>query len=137
MLVDAYVEAAPGTRPGLILFVQTFGDLANFNPHVHVLATDGAFLPDATFVPLPAVPERLLAEQFRRAVLEFLVQQQALSKALCTRLLGWRHSGVSVHNPVRVGAQDAAGTRKLAGYMIRAPMSLEKMRYDANTGTLI
>ena len=67
--------------------MQTFGKLANFNEHVHVLA-DGAFLPDATFVPLPAVPGRLLAEQFRRAVLEFLVQQQALSKALCTGLLG-------------------------------------------------
>jgi hypothetical protein len=83
---------------------------------VHVLATDGAFLPDASFVPLPAVPEGLLAEQFRRAVLEFLVQQQALSKALCTRLLGWRHSGFSVHNQVRVGEQDAAGTRKLAAH---------------------
>jgi hypothetical protein len=65
-LVDAYAEAAPGARPGLILFVQTFGDLANFNPHVHVLATDGAFLPEGTFVPLPAVPEGLLAEGFQR-----------------------------------------------------------------------
>lgn len=26
---------------------------------------------------------------------------------------------------------------KLAGYMIRAPMSLEKMSYDAATGTVI
>ena len=136
-LVDAYVEAAPGTRPGLILFVQTFGDLANFNPHVHVLATDGAFLPDATFVPLPPVPEGLLTEGFRRAVLSYLVQQQALSQALSSRMLGWRHSGFSVHNQVRVGEQEAEGRKKLAGYMVRAPMSLEKMRYDLNTGTVI
>jgi hypothetical protein len=27
-------RAAPGTRPGLILFVQTFRDPANFNPHL-------------------------------------------------------------------------------------------------------
>lgn len=84
-----------------------------------------------------APAEGLLAEEFRRAVLEFLVQRQALSEALCTRLLRGRHSGFSVHNQVRVGEQDAAGTRKLAGYMIRAPLSLEKMRYDANTGTVI
>jgi len=51
----------------MILFVQTFGDLANFHPHVHVLAADGAFLPDGGFVPLPAVSEALLAEGFRRA----------------------------------------------------------------------
>ncbi|MBI5911760.1 MAG: transposase [Betaproteobacteria bacterium] len=24
-----------------VLFAQTFGDLANFNPHLHVLAADG------------------------------------------------------------------------------------------------
>lgn len=32
LLLEAYALAAPGARPGLILFVQTFGDLANFNP---------------------------------------------------------------------------------------------------------
>lgn len=82
LLVDAYAEAAPGARPGLILFVQTFGDLANFNPHLHVLAADGAFLADGTFVALPAVPEELLAEGFRRAVLEFLAENDAISEQL-------------------------------------------------------
>ena len=52
-------------------------------------------------------------------------------------MLGWRHSGFSVHNQVRVGEQEAAGRKKLAGYRVRAPMSLEKMRYDANTGAVI
>jgi len=37
LLVDAYAEALPGARPGLILVVQTLGDLANFNPRVLVL----------------------------------------------------------------------------------------------------
>jgi len=98
LLTRAYIEALPGARPGLILFVQTFGDLANFNPHVHVLAADGAFLPDGRFAPLPAVPEPLLVEGFRRAVLEFVVRAQALSGELRDRMLGWRHSGFSVHN---------------------------------------
>ncbi len=117
--------------------MQTFGDLANFNPHLHVLAADGAFLPDGRFVPLPAVPEGLLTEGFRRAVLEFLVRQQSLSAQLRSRMLGWRYSGFFVHNQVRVAAQDAAGRKKLAGYMLRTPMSLEKMTYDAQTGTVI
>ena len=90
MLVDAYAEATPGARAGLILFVQTFGDLANFNPHVHVLAADGAFLPDGRFVPLPAVPEELLAEGFRRTVLEFLAENDAISEQLRAKLLRWR-----------------------------------------------
>jgi hypothetical protein len=74
----------------------------NFNPHVHVLAADGAFLPDGRFVTLPTVPGSLLAEGFRRAVLEFLVNNDALSEGLRSRMLGWRHSGFSAHNEVRV-----------------------------------
>src|SRR3989304_3365131 len=48
-----------------------------------------------------------------------------------------RQSGFSAHNQVRVGEGDAEGRSKLAGYMLRAPMSLEKMRYDAATGSVI
>ena len=55
------------SSPIQAVFVQTFGDLANFNSHVHVLAADGVFAPDGTFVPLPVVPEWLPAEGFRRA----------------------------------------------------------------------
>ena len=43
--------------------------------------------------------------------------------------------GFSAHNRVRVGDRD--GRMKLAGYRIRAPMSLEKMTYDRATGTVI
>jgi hypothetical protein len=69
-------------------------------------------------------------------MLEFLVNNDALSEELRSRMLGWRHVGFSAHNEVRVVAEDAEGRKKLAGYMLRAPMSLEKMTYDAATGTL-
>jgi len=35
-------------------------------------------------------------------------------------MLGWRHSGFSVHNQVPVCEQDAEGSNRLAGYMVRA-----------------
>jgi len=53
----------------------------NFHPHVHVLAAEGVFRADGTFVPLPPIPEALL--------------------------------------------------------MLRAPLSLAKMSYDAASGTVI
>jgi hypothetical protein len=114
-----------------------FGDLVNFNPHLHVLAADGAFLPGGRFIALPRVPASLLAESLRRAVLDFLVENEALSEELRARMLAWRHSGFSAHNEVSVAAEDAEGRKKLAGYMLRAPMSLQKMTYDAATGTVI
>jgi hypothetical protein len=96
---------------------QTFGDLVNFNPHLHVLAADGVFLPSGRFVALPRVPGNLLAEGFRHAVLDFLVKREALSKELRARMLAWRHGGFSVHNEVSVAAEDAEGRKTLAGYL--------------------
>ncbi|MEK6243798.1 MAG: transposase [Pseudomonadota bacterium] len=49
----------------------------------------------------------------------------------------WRHTGFSIHNAVRVRAGDAAGRRRLAQYMLRAPFSLEKMSYDPVSSTVI
>ena len=66
-------------RADAIGLLQTFGDLVNFNPHLQVLAADGAFLADGRFVALPRVPGSLLAEGFRCAVLDFLVKNEALS----------------------------------------------------------
>jgi hypothetical protein len=137
LLGEAYAEALPGSRPGLILFVQTFGDLVNFHPHVHVLAADGVFRVDGTFLCLPPVPEELLREGFRQAVLDFLVKVRAIPAELRSRLLEWRHfGGFSVHNRVCVAGDDPEGRQKLAGYMLRAPMSLEETTYDARSGSL-
>jgi hypothetical protein len=102
-----------------------------------VLAADGAFLPGGRFVALPRVPAHLLAEGFRRAVLDFLVKNEALSEELRNRMLAWHHGGFSAHNEVSVAAEDAEGRKQLAGTMLRAPMSLQKMTYDAATGTVI
>ena len=38
---------------------------------------------------------------------------------------------------MRVAAGDAEGRKSLAGYMLRAPFSLEKMTYDAAGGAVI
>ena len=38
---------------------------------------------------------------------------------------------------MRVAEHDPEGRKKLAGYMLQAPMSLEKMTYDVESGTVI
>ncbi len=85
---------------------------------LHVLAADGAFLPDSRFVALPPVPASRLAEGFRRGVLDFLVKNEVLSAELRARMLAWRHGGFSVHNEVSVAAEDTEGRKKLAGYVL-------------------
>jgi hypothetical protein len=129
--------AHPRARPGFILFVQTFGDLVNFNPHVHALVADGVFEASGRFIPLPPIPEALLAERLRRGVLALLVRREVILPPLAGQMLAWRHSGFSVHNQVRVAAGDAGSRKSLAAYMLRAPFSLEKTTYDAASGTVI
>ena len=130
-------SARPGARPGLILFVQTFGDLVNFNPHVHVLAADGVFDADGGFTVLPPIPRKVLEPWLRKEVLALLRREGLVSAALAEKMLTWRHTGFSAHNSVRLSARDAAGRRRLAQYMLRAPFSLEKMSYDPVSGTVI
>ncbi len=74
-----------------------------------MLAADGAFDPDGGFRVLRPIPRKVLEPWFRREV------------------LAWRHTGFSAHNNVRVRASDAPGRRRLAQYMQRAPVFLEKM----------
>ena len=135
LLREAYCAAKPGGREGLILFVQTFGDLVTFNPHIHVLAADGVFAEDGTFFMLPPVPHRLLERRFRDEVLALLLREGEISKDLVQRITAWRHTGFSVHNGVKV--RDAAGRQRLAQYMLRAPFSLETMKYDERTGMVL
>ncbi|WP_177419309.1 transposase zinc-binding domain-containing protein [endosymbiont of Lamellibrachia barhami] len=86
LLADAYREVAPWGRPGFILFVQTFGDLVNFHPHIHVLVTDGVFSVGGTFLVLPPVPGALLEQQLRKDMLGYLVEDEAISMEMAENL---------------------------------------------------
>jgi hypothetical protein len=95
------------------------------------------FLPSGTFRVLPPLPEAALCEALRRKVLNFLCGEGALAADLAQRMLGWHHSGFSVHNRIRSKATDAEGQQRLARYMIRCPFALEKTRNDPGSGTVI
>jgi hypothetical protein len=134
--VQAVIKAQAAV-PGVIISIQTFGDLVNFHPHLHALVADGAFGPTGWVYALPRVDCRALEQLFRHRVLQMLLPERRIDEALVRKLLGWRHSGFSVHNAVRIAAQDEAGRRALAEYVLRSPFAQEKLRYHAKTGTII
>ncbi len=127
----------PRGQPAFILYVQTFGDLVTFNPHIHALVADGVFLPSGVFKVLPPLPEAALRDALRHSVLDFLCTKGMLDAKLAQRMLMWRHSGFSVHNRIHARANDAEGRQRLARYMIRCPFALEKMRYVPDSGMVI
>ena len=51
-------------------------------------------------------------------------------------MLGWTHAGFSTHDGVWLEHDDAAAHERLARYCARCPVSLERLEYDAETGTV-
>jgi hypothetical protein len=47
-------------------------------------------------------------------------------------LLSWRHTGFSVHNRVRVEPEDQPAVERLARYIMRPPISLERMQWGGD-----
>lgn len=137
LLKAGFRAMEPRGEPAFILYVQTFGDLVTFNPHIHALVADGVFLPSGTFRLLPPLPEDVLREALRHKVLGFLCAEGVLDTDLAQRMRQWRHSGFSVHNRIRTKAADADGRQRLARYMIRCPFALNKMSYDRKSGMVI
>jgi hypothetical protein len=127
-----YVQAGVGERavvPGLILCVQTFGTVAHWHPHLHVLMTDGGFRRDGSFVPLPAPDGAVLEERWRRAVVREFVSRGWLEEEAAEAMLRWPHSGFGAY--VGPPIADREGLLRVARYAARAPVAESRLRYDA------
>ena len=128
----AYVRAALGERdavPGLVVCVQTFGSVAHFHPHLHVLMSDGGFRRDGTFVPLPAPDAAVLEELWRRLVLAEFVRRGWLEEDAAAAMLAWPHSGFGGYLGPRIAEREAQ--LRVARYSARAPVAESRLRYDA------
>jgi hypothetical protein len=109
--------------------VQTFGDRANFHPHVHALVSRGGWTASGEWIPVPYVDEGAAERLFRHKVLALLRGRGLLSQERIELLLSWRRSGFSVHNRVYLPAGDSRGLEALVRYMMRSPVSLSRLRF--------
>ena len=125
----AAAEEEEGFRSGIVSVVQTFGDRANFHPHVHALVTRGGWTASGEWVPVPYVDERAAEELFRHKVLALLRGRGLLSPERIELLLSWRRSGFSVHNRAFAHPGDGRDFEALVRYMMRSPVSLARLRF--------
>ena len=126
----------PQAQPGLVVCVHTYGDLANHHPHLHVMATDGAFTPDGLFHALPTMSLAPMEDLFRHRVCKMLMKTGLLSAERVKLMESWEHSGFNVDASVRIGVADATGRENLARYLIRAPFSAQRITDNAAESTL-
>jgi len=128
-LLAAAAMEEKGFRLGVVSVVQTFGDRANFHPHVHAVVTRGGWTGSGEWVPVPYVDERAAEKLFRHKVLGMLRRRGLLSPERIELLLSWKRSGFSVHNRVYAHPDDGRDFEALVRYMMRSPVSLSRLRF--------
>ena len=128
-LMAAAAVEEKGFRPGVVSVVQTFGDRANFHPHVHALVSRGGWTASGEWIPVPYVDEGTAERLFRHKVLALLRRRGLLSEERIELLFSWRRSGFSVHNRVYVPPGDGPGLEALVRYMMRPPVSLSRLSF--------
>ena len=116
-------------RPGMVIVVQTAGDLGNWHPHVHAVVSRGGWTRDWRWVGVPFIDEHAAELIFRHKVIRLLQGEGLLSDERTELLLSWRHTGFSVHTGVRVEPEEKGSLERLARYILRPPFSLERMRW--------
>jgi len=99
----------PTAVPGSSRVVQTEGALVNVHPHLHALVTDGVRTPAGWFVACPTIDRDALEHLGRHRVLRPLLRERRIDATVLRKRLGWRHSGFSLHNAVRIGAANREG----------------------------
>ncbi|MEJ2024325.1 MAG: transposase [Deltaproteobacteria bacterium] len=117
-------------RPGMVAVIQTAGDMGNWHPHVHAIVSRGGWSLAGEWIPVAFVDEHQAELLFRHKVMRFLQNEGLLSGERTELLLSWRHTGFSVHNRVTVEPEDQSSVERLARYVMRPPISLERMRWD-------
>ena len=125
-------------RPGAAMTIHTFGNYAEkFHPHIHAIVSDGLFRETGTFYVMPDVDLKPLEDIFRASVFKMLKDEGKINYDTINKLMGWRHSGFSVHNGVRIARDDEEGKEAISQYIIRNTFSLEKLTYNEETNTVI
>ena len=89
---------------------HTFGDFLGFNPHCHILVTDGCFYGDGgMFRVAPPLELKKLEAIFRHKVFRMLLNKGKITEEMVRMLSAWKHSGFNVFCGNRISPDDIVG----------------------------
>jgi 7-keto-8-aminopelargonate synthetase-like enzyme len=79
---------------GVVIAIQSFGDFLGFNPHCHILVTDGCFYGNGMFRIATHLELKKLEAIFRHKVFRMLLTKEKITRKMIAVLSSWRHSGM-------------------------------------------
>ena len=88
---------------------------------------------DGQWIPVPYINAHQAELLFRHKILQMLKKHGLLSDERINLLLSWKHTGFSVDNSVTVYPSDEQGLERLSRYLIRSPVSLQRLHYFPET----
>ena len=80
---------------GAIIAIQTFGDLLWYNPHLHVLISDGCFHESGMLTVVPAIDTHALEQLFRHKILKLLLSEGGITATTVALMAKWRHPAIN------------------------------------------
>jgi hypothetical protein len=131
-VLSTYLKTSSGDKnsvPGVVIAVQTFGDLLNFNPHLHLIASDGCFKNDQDFIKSISPKGKDLEKAFQMEVLNMLEKEGKITQFIIDNMLNWENTGFNVYCSAPIYHEDNQNIEKLSQYIIHAPISQERMFY--------
>ena len=120
----------PVGRGAAVIASQTFGSLLDFTPHAHALFAWGLFEGESEYTGACESPRDVVEDLFRHKVFTFLLERGLISEHVIESMLQWNHSGFSVFIGPPVYAYDTRRIQQLAGYIVRGPVALSRLKYD-------
>jgi hypothetical protein len=138
-LLRDFSSAAAGKpiRCAAVLVFQSAGEFVRWNPHWHGLFLEGGFDRQGRFIHLPAMDLARMSSCFRQRVIAFFLQRKLLNERLAKSMVQWTHSGFSVDATVRIPAGSSATRQALSQYIVRPPLSLQKLLVDEGRGSVL
>jgi Putative transposase/Transposase zinc-binding domain len=140
--IDAVVTRAKrqAVRVGYIVVLQTAGRSANYNPHLHVLLTDGGVRSDGSWQRLGYLPYDLLHRLWQTYVLELISTRlagDAGAQSVVAEMRRRDPRGFVAHLQGNVLPRLKQLTRYLVKYVVSPPLGLSRIiAYDRECGSV-
>ena len=125
---------------GYIVVLQTAGRSATYNPHLHVIMTDGGLRADGTWQRLGYLPYDLLHRTWQTHVLQMIatrLAEDARAQQLVAEMRRRYPQGFVAYLQGDVRPRMTQLARYLAKYVVSPPMALSRIiAYDRARGTV-
>ena len=123
--------------PGMVVAIQTHGELLHWHPHIHALVTCGAFTAAGEWLAVPELDkERLRWRGGKRSSPSIWPRERSTRRRSRTCAAG-RIAASAPDQSVLLAAGDRAGVQRVAQYITRCPFSLARLVKVTPTGQVI